>query len=164
LWIFASKLTQKSRFMGSLRSLSGKKFTFQVNFLLSPTNSYVTAPVAGAARDTRAIVGTQYTGKVEWVRMPPYGTFIGDFLQGASYRAIVTLRANTGYTFAGLGNKSFTYAGADDVDTMANGRVNVDFPELGPVWYVADFGKDNDVNYDGSTRLKALNTMKRWCG
>jgi hypothetical protein len=28
LWIFASKLAQKSRFMGSLRSLSGKKFTF----------------------------------------------------------------------------------------------------------------------------------------
>jgi hypothetical protein len=107
---------------------------------------YITAPVANAAPDTRAISGPQYTGTLNWFKvLPTSGAFSGNFAQNSAYQAVVTLTANAGYTFAGLGtgNNVFTFSGAGSVVTALNGVITVNFPVLGPVWYVAHYGSDN---------------------
>jgi hypothetical protein len=128
---------------------------------------YITAPVAGAMPDTRAIRGSQYTGAVNWRRVSPSpGPANGIiFAELTIYKVEVTLTANAGYTFAGLSDtNAFTYGGAapDGVVTKENGRVDIDFPALDKTWYVANYGKDDDLgNYDGSTELKALLTVDK---
>jgi hypothetical protein len=119
---------------------------------------YITAPVAGATPDTRPIRGTQYTGKVVWTKTD--GAFSGNFVKNIAYRADVTLTANAGYTFADLGNENgFTYAGAPSVDTGVAGHGTIIFPELGPAWYVANYG--NDISGNGLASTTALKTVDK---
>jgi hypothetical protein len=116
---------------------------------------YITAPVANAAPDTRAFVGPQYTGTLIWRRVG--SGFEGNFAPGIEYIARVTLKANAGYTFAGLGTNKFTYGGAG-VTSNANGNAEIIFPALGAAWYVADYGFDTS---DGLTHTTALATVDK---
>jgi hypothetical protein len=142
----------------SLGSLIVESLAKQVDDL--DLAQYITAPVANAAPDTRAIVGTQYTGSVVWARNP--GAIPGNFLQGTVYRALVTLTANGGYTFAGLEYKdSFKYSGATSVTTGLNGSVTIIFPALNAAWYVASHGSDAGGTADGRTAETAVNTVTK---
>jgi hypothetical protein len=80
----------------------------------------VTRPVNGATVN-RVFnpTPTQYTGgTISWV-----GTLDNNkFVAGRSYTAEVTLKPKTGYTFEGLTENSFTYAGAEKVTTKASGE------------------------------------------
>jgi hypothetical protein len=120
---------------------------------------YITAPVAGATPDTRAFVGTQYTGTVYW--RPSVGAMSPSdpFVEGTVYVVQVTLKANPGYTFAGLGSSSFTCGESIDVLTRDDGVINIHFPALGKAWYVADYG--NDTTGNGLTRTTAVNSVNK---
>jgi hypothetical protein len=119
---------------------------------------YITAPAAGTEPDTRAIVGTQYTGTVTWKNKN--GSMTPTFIETLYfYQAVVTLRANAGYTFAGMGNNKFTYGGADDVTSNESGNITITWPKLGRAWYVADYG--NDAVNDGLSRTTALKTVEK---
>jgi hypothetical protein len=124
---------------------------------------YITAPIENVLPDTRLITGTQYTGKVSWYVKSGISTnAMGDkFSINQEYLVKATLKPNPGYTFAGLANDSFIYGGATVVTNAVSGVINITFPALGKAWFVADFGKDNDPAYDGSTRLKAFNSVNK---
>ncbi|MDR3284047.1 MAG: hypothetical protein LBS97_02585 [Treponema sp.] len=89
----------------------------------------VTAPVKDAERDTAAINTAQYTGSVTW-QTSDGSTFTGSYFAASTvYRALVTLRAETGYTFDGIAENAFTYTGAALVTNEANsGTVTITFP------------------------------------
>jgi hypothetical protein len=127
---------------------------------------YITAPMQNILPDTRRITGTQYTGTVTWSVMT--GNITGNidgndgkFSIGKKYVAMVALTPNPGYTFANLPNDSFIYGGATVFTNAVSGGISITFPALGKAWFVADFGKDNDEAYDGSTRLKAFNSVNK---
>jgi hypothetical protein len=88
----------------------------------------VTAPVTGAAPDTTAINGTQYTGSIAW--QTSGGTaHTGAFAANTVYKAVVTLTAKIGYTFTGVGNNRFKYTGVTTITNAANsGTVTITFP------------------------------------
>jgi hypothetical protein len=91
-------------------------------------NGLITAPARGAQPDTGAIDEAQYTGTVAW--QTAEGTaHSGAFAASTVYRAVVGLTAKSGYTFAGLGTNSFSYAGATSVTNAAgSGVVTITFP------------------------------------
>jgi hypothetical protein len=61
------------------------------------------------------------------------------------YKAIVTLTAQTGYTFTGVGANSFTYSGVTSITNAANsGVVTITFPATEAV-VVSDFSLDGYV-------------------
>jgi uncharacterized repeat protein (TIGR02543 family) len=92
-------------------------------------NGKVTAPVTGAAPVTTAIDTTQYTGTVAWQTASGASFYGSAFAGGTVYRALVTLTAKAGYTFAGVGANVFTCAGAESVTHVASsGVVTITFP------------------------------------
>jgi hypothetical protein len=120
---------------------------------------YVTAPLAGAARDEQPIEGPQYTGKVSWrkfISATNVSTYTGNFEVGIAYRAVVTLTPKAGYIFPGAGSNTFTYWGKAIAPDISGKIVNIDFPALDPVWYVASDGNDTS---NGLTTAAALKTV-----
>jgi hypothetical protein len=98
-------------------------------------NSLVTAPVWGAEYTTATGADEQYTGVIEWKKMPEDSTFTGTFATLTVYKAVITLTAAEGYTFTGV--DTFTYNGAtsitntvttDDGDPIT---VTITFPQTG---------------------------------
>jgi hypothetical protein len=91
-------------------------------------SSLVTAPVAGASPVTTAINTAQYTGTVAW-QTNSGSAYTGNFGYSSVYRAVVTLTAQSGYTFTGVAANAFSYAGASGVASSANsGTVTITFP------------------------------------
>jgi formylglycine-generating enzyme required for sulfatase activity len=88
----------------------------------------VTAPVKGATPNTTAINQTQYMGTVAW--QTSSGTsFTGNFTAATVYKAVVTLTANTGYTFIGIAENAFSYTNATTITNAENsGTVTITFP------------------------------------
>ncbi|GHU72745.1 hypothetical protein FACS189450_11130 [Spirochaetia bacterium] len=91
----------------------------------------VRAPAKGATPVTRVIDQPQYTGTIVW--QTDAGTaHTGAFATSTVYKALVTLRAKTGYTFNGVALNSFKYSGATTVTNAANsGTVTITFPATG---------------------------------
>jgi hypothetical protein len=71
--------------------------------------SYIPAPVTGAS-GISYFNASQYSGNVTWKKgsTPHSGPFAADTV----YTAVVTLTPHSGYTFQGMANNAFTYAGA----------------------------------------------------
>jgi hypothetical protein len=124
-------------------------------------DAYVTAPVENFSPDKRLIMGTQYTGTVawldDWVSMTA-----SSFVQGRTYRVIVTLTANDGYTFTDLTTTDFTYVGAEitSVAEQNAGKgviVRIQFPPAVPGWYVTDVGQSGR---NGKNLGTALDTVQ----
>jgi hypothetical protein len=137
----------------SLRSLDGK----------------VTAPVAGAAPVTTAINTTQYTGTVAWKNSSGTSFTGSNFSSETVYKALVTLTAETGYTFDGVTPNSFTYtavSGATVTNAANSGTVTITFPATGYIPITSQAGLEaigasstarngkyilmNDLNITGS--------------
>ncbi|GAB6392405.1 MAG: hypothetical protein MdMp014T_1778 [Treponematales bacterium] len=62
----------------------------------------VTAPVTDAVPDTAAIDTAQYTGTVAWQNAGGAAFTGNTFAASTVYKAVVTLTAKSGYTFAGV--------------------------------------------------------------
>jgi hypothetical protein len=92
----------------------------------------VVAPVTGAVPNTGLGNHAQYTGSVGWQKSGGAAAG-GSFAAATAYQAVVSLSANTGYTFAGLGENVFRYAGASSVASSAGtGKsitVTIAFPD-----------------------------------
>jgi hypothetical protein len=67
----------------------------------------ITAPLKGGMPQT-GISHTQYTGTIAW-QTEGGAAHSGPFAPDTVYRAVVTLSANTGFTFTGVAAGSFTY-------------------------------------------------------
>jgi hypothetical protein len=92
--------------------------------------SKVTAPVKDAAPITAFSETTQYTGTIAWKKADDTEVS-GNFAAGTVYKAVVTLTAKSGFTFAGVAADAFTYSGATSVtNTAGNGTVTITFPVL----------------------------------
>jgi hypothetical protein len=87
----------------------------------------VQAPVKGATPDATAIDETQYTGSIAWQTSGGVA-HTGAFAAATVYQAVVTLTANTGWTFTGVGAGSFTYTGATVTNAADSGTVTITFP------------------------------------
>jgi hypothetical protein len=121
----------------------------------------VTKPVRDAQPDTGAIDTAQYTGTIEW--QTDYGVaHTGAFAAATRYRAVVTLTAQSGYTFTGVGGGSFTHTGAEWIfsytDSAGNRIVDINFQSTGVSSGSAGIsitftGPGNDVNLDGGIKL-----------
>ncbi|GAB6393049.1 MAG: leucine-rich repeat domain-containing protein [Treponematales bacterium] len=94
--------------------------------ILDLTNA-VTAPVRDAAPDTTAIDTVQYTGTVAW-KDSADAAVSGNFAASTVYKALVTLAAKSGYTFAGVAENSFTCTGATVTNAADSGTVTITFP------------------------------------
>ena len=89
--------------------------------------SLVAVPVLGQTPITTPINEDQYTGEIAWLDEDD-NSFTGTFDFYRNYTAIVTLTAQSGYTFTGIAVSSFTHAGAESVGNDANsGTVTVTF-------------------------------------
>jgi formylglycine-generating enzyme required for sulfatase activity len=86
----------------------------------------VTAPVKGAVPITTAIDGTQYTGTVAWKGSDGTTAVSGNFAAATVYKAVVTLTAESGFTFTGFAG-TFSHTSATDV-SYAAGVVTITFP------------------------------------
>jgi len=103
-------------------SSSGKAVT------LLALDNYVTAPMKGAAPDTSDINEAQYTGTVAW-KDGAGKDVTGNFTPDTAYKALVTLKAKSGYTFSGVKENSFTYTGASVTNAKNSGEVTITFPK-----------------------------------
>jgi uncharacterized repeat protein (TIGR02543 family) len=112
----------------------------------------ITAPVKGAIPATAIGAAAQYTGTITW--QPAHTTFV----PSTSYQATVSLMAETGFTFGGVGANSFTYAGATSITNPAGSgntiTVAIGFPETGaPTQYTVTF------EANGGTPVPATQTV-----
>jgi hypothetical protein len=119
---------------------------------------YITSPVGGATPNTQPINAVQYNGAINW-RNPGNNPFSGSvFMENLAYGVWVTLTANPGYTFQGVGVNSFTHTDAVEVlNPKDSGAVIIVFPNAIRGWYVSDL-IGNDGN-DGSTPINSLKTV-----
>jgi hypothetical protein len=83
----------------------------------------VPTPAKGAT-PTTAIDAAQYTGIIEW--NPDDEKFVADTV----YKAEVTLKAKTGFTFTGVKANSFTYTDATVTNAANSGIVTITFPAV----------------------------------
>ncbi|MDR3336846.1 MAG: fibronectin type III domain-containing protein [Treponema sp.] len=119
---------------------------------------YVTAPMAGAPPSTQAISAVQYNGVISW-RNYMNNPFTGSvFVADTEYRAVVTLTANPGYTFQGVGMNRFTHTGTTSITNPQNsGTVAIVFQKAVQGWYVSNVsGNDNN---GGATLGDSLKTV-----
>ncbi|MDR0731391.1 MAG: hypothetical protein LBF63_06955, partial [Treponema sp.] len=100
--------------------------------ILSLTDQ-VTAPATGQSPVTTGIDTAQYTGTLAWKESDGTTAVSGNFAASTIYKAIVTLTAKTGYTFAGLGANSFAYSGATATNAADSGVVTIAFPATAAV-------------------------------
>lgn len=85
----------------------------------------VTAPATGATPDLAVTAIDQYTGSIAWAPdVSPYAAL-------TSYTAIITLTAETGYTFAGVAANSFIVPDATTTNLANSGVVTAVFPATG---------------------------------
>jgi hypothetical protein len=119
----------------------------------------VTAPVRDATPDTTAINEAQYTGTIAW-QTENGAAHSGAFAASTVYRAVLTLSAQSGYTFTGVVSGTFTYTGAASVANNANsGTVIITFPKTEASAVSADFQisftgpVNNDITVDGGFKL-----------
>ena len=83
----------------------------------------MTPPVAGAT-PIASIPGTvQYTGTISWSSKD--GQLVGNFQTETIYAATINLTPNTGFTFTGVGQDSFSVDGASYVYNSDNGSGEV---------------------------------------
>jgi hypothetical protein len=90
----------------------------------------VTAPVKNATPNTSGINTAQYTGTIVW-QTQGGAAHSGAFAASTVYKAVVTLNAQTGWTFDGMAAGSFSYAGATSVTNTSGGTtvtVTITFP------------------------------------
>ena len=96
-------------------------------------DEYVTAPVIGNAPVATDINNGQYTGMITW-SLRTGSDSVGDtFEANIVYKAVISLTAKTGYTFAGLEDDAFTCSGAALVTLAAAGincTVTIIFPAI----------------------------------
>jgi hypothetical protein len=90
--------------------------------------SVVITPAVTDVPVTTAINTAQYTGTVAWYTSGL--AFSGPtFAASTAYRALVTLTAKPGYTFAGVAANSFIYMGSTEVSNgVSSGLVTITFP------------------------------------
>jgi hypothetical protein len=106
----------------------------------------VTAPVTGEEPVTAPIDQAQYTGAIVWEKIDDSvvtGNF--DFSTDSMYRAVLTLTAKPGWTFAGVPANAFSYAGAKAVVNEA---------DSGTVYLI--FRTNNYLNLKDSFGITAL--------
>jgi uncharacterized repeat protein (TIGR02543 family) len=114
-----------------------------VVFLRDLTN-LVTAPVTGEAPATTGIDTDQYTVSVAWETGG--SAFNGPvFVGGTVYQAVVTLTAEPGFIFTGVGENSFSYTGATVTNAADSGTVTITFNET-----VSIEGTWNNISGTGS--------------
>jgi hypothetical protein len=99
--------------------------------------SLVVKPVKDAAPKSDDIDATAYTGKIAWQTADGNAFNGATFAAATVYKAVVTLTAKSGYTFAGVKANAFTHAdAASAAGSVANvadsGTVTITFPETGP--------------------------------
>jgi hypothetical protein len=130
----------------------GDDVTLTVEFELIPImvselslDDKVIAPVRDATPDTTAIATSQYTGTVAWKTQVGAG-HSGPFAASTVYKAVVSLTAETGYTFEGVLANSFTYTGATSITNAVNsGVVTITFPQTDPDATVSELSLDGKV-------------------
>ncbi|GHV32618.1 hypothetical protein AGMMS4952_23310 [Spirochaetia bacterium] len=88
----------------------------------------VTAPVKGATQNTTAINTAQYTGTIVWFENDGITAAPAAFAAGTVYKAVVTLTAQTGFTFTGVAANSFIYTDATVTNAANSGTVTITFP------------------------------------
>ena len=87
----------------------------------------VPVPVLGASPLTPPINEAQFSGTIVW-QDEAGEAFAGTFVFLTNYRAVVTLTAETGYTFTGVVANSFTHSDAISVTNAAgSGTVTITF-------------------------------------
>jgi hypothetical protein len=129
--------------------------SFSENSMVDDLNlgGKLTAPLPGATPDTTPIDTAQYTGTILW--KDNFGNdFSSPFNPGNQYRAIVSLVAKEGFSFAGVEANTFGYPGAETV-THAGGTgpsmsITIYFPptpERG-LRYVKENGTGNGSTWD----------------
>jgi hypothetical protein len=99
-------------------------------------NGKVTAPVTGVTPATTGINEAQYTGSVAWKNDDDSPFNGSSFLSDTIYKAVVTLTAKSGFTFAGVAADSFTYTdvpGVTVTNVANSGTVTIRFPDTGPI-------------------------------
>jgi hypothetical protein len=92
--------------------------------MVSATNltTLFAAPSTGGTPAAALAAADQYTGTIAWkTGETPFtgGTFAGSTV----YTAVVSLTAKSGYTFTGVAENAFSYAGATSVTNGVNGSV-----------------------------------------
>ncbi|MDR1230937.1 MAG: hypothetical protein LBK61_06000 [Spirochaetaceae bacterium] len=87
----------------------------------------VTKPVKDAEAQTTFTAQAEYTGSIAWKTVAD-ATHTGKFAANTVYKAVVTLVAVDGYTFAGLGTDAFTHTGGAAVFDAGTGVVTITFP------------------------------------
>jgi hypothetical protein len=73
----------------------------------------------------------QYTGTIAWKRIgegDSESDVTGNFVPSATYKAVVSLTAKTGFKFEGVGANSFVYSGATVTNAADSGEVTITFP------------------------------------
>jgi hypothetical protein len=89
----------------------------------------IVAPSTGTAPDTASLDETQYTGAIAWQTEDGSAFEGAAFAAGTVYQAVISLTAKNGYTFAGVGENSFSFSGATTTSNAADsGTVTVLFP------------------------------------
>jgi hypothetical protein len=83
----------------------------------------VTPPVAGATPIASIPATVQYTGTISWSSKD--GQLVGNFQTETIYAATINLTPNTGFTFTGVGQDSFSVDGASYVYNSDNGSGEV---------------------------------------
>jgi hypothetical protein len=94
-------------------------------------------PQLGSSRSRTIAEQPQFTGDVAWEYIFEGGDFIPaqgpGFLANITYRAVVTLTAKSGYTFAGLNEDSFSHRKGAAVNPSGTGsslKVTIRFPQM----------------------------------
>jgi hypothetical protein len=87
----------------------------------------VAAPVKGEAPNIATISTVQYTGDIAWGKEDG-SNFSGNFAASTVYQAVVTLTANSGFTFKDVAANSFSHARATVTNAANSGTVTIVFP------------------------------------
>jgi hypothetical protein len=97
-----------------------------------------------------------YTGSVAWKESNGVTPVSGVFEAGRVYKAVATLTAAAGYTFAGVAENSFTYSGAAAANAIDSGVVIITFPVIppytGPVDSIDYAAYDSDTGFETALR------------
>jgi hypothetical protein len=92
----------------------------------------ISAPVKNAAPVTEFTAQVQYTGTIAWYTESD-DPIEGNFGASTVYKAVLTLTANEGYTFMGVGADAFTCTGGTTITNPADsGIVTITFPATAP--------------------------------
>jgi hypothetical protein len=110
--------------------------------------AHFTAPATGETPDA-SFTATQYNGSIAWKVGPD--PFVGTtFGASTAYTAVVTLTANSNYTFTGIAENAFTHGGKTGANEAGGNVVTIVFdateaapPAFGSVNVSVGFGPQN---------------------